>query len=236
MKRQLDEIVESQKEKKIKRNEEISSFKKQIDEQFSEKKAEIQKRIQELKDQDLAIENEKKSLIDEFEKTLGEKVEYSFLSMLNKIDKNEGYFFPYDDEFIETLRVFMDDDEEAKEVLKAEGVLDSELLEMLSLLRSKIKMTTQKATFHLQGRVKGYKGDETTFKFSGFPTLEDSFIEPWKKADWAGYYDKEPHQDDIEWPDHKSTMAFAKTYQDVVVVELNLDENVEGANLEDEIK
>jgi len=194
------------------------------------------KKIDELELQITGLK-EKIAKLSEEAKELYNDTCYKILEVLRLLEEERYKVYPDNNETIkvfEKLKTIEFFDAEKHSTLEnwVEKVVDikdlkdlspTSILKLLELIQKYVFIETKKAAFHLNGRVKGYKGDETTFKPSATPIeLVDNpkGLEIEYDSDWEYYYDKEIDPKNIDWPDHKSTMAYATIYADVKVVYL----------------
>lgn len=233
MKRSLSDIINSQKEKKAKRQSEIEATKKRIDQDFIEKEQEIEQKEEEIQAQLRKLNKEKEDILYQKSFRLQDEIDKmppvprcSFLKKLNYVSTHYSVFFPIDHVFPVELTELLNGNSanpghvQVRETLLCEGVSEEEITEMIKSLKEKITITQKSAVFRLYGTVKGYKGEDTKFKPDEYdPEIPDLVSKPYEHADWSNFFNKRPLYNDIDWPDHKSTRAHAKLYHPVWLIE-----------------
>ncbi len=233
MKKSFYKIVESQRQKKSKYDEEVKKIFYTVDEEFGEKLSSIEnvignlsKELEMKKNDKNSIETEKMNTKAKLTSVLGPIPEFQLFETLCVLAECGPVFYPKEHDFIielEQLKKYTEGNESVKG-------LDEEQTKVLSeFVKNHVVLENKKAVSRVRGRVKGYKGDETAFKPDVDYSIElvDGRAEPAEDVEWDDYFDTYPELEDIEWPDHKSTMAYAKIYDFVIVVKVDQIEETE---------
>jgi hypothetical protein len=229
-------ILAKQVEKKSKYDEEKSKLELKVTDKFQEREYEIgQKKLKVFREEN-ALLHEKVAFVGALYGELGNAPDLEPFLELENIAMNGPRFYPCEDNsFVEVLKELMKEDYNPDESDIIAGLTSSDMKAFSEFLRQHIKIYTDKATFRYQGRVKGYKGDETHMKPNGEPP-ECEGTKPGTNTDWSSYDDEEIKREEIDWPDYKSTMAYAKIKRDVIIVEFKDDEEEKDIKSEANVK
>lgn len=202
-----------------KQNEQIKSIEDSIRDEYKDNmtKCELEFEVSNKKLQDLKYLIEK-TITGEVDDYLSKTVPMNdkFIIVLGDIMSGGSIFFPEEHPIPEIFLI------ESLDQFKSEtGLPDDVSTATFTWIKENVTVVGDRAKWRLYGRVKGYKGDETNFKVNNDyqPEIKDYvYTNPYDDVDWDEYVNTEPDRSDIDWPDHKSTMASAYTYLDVTLV------------------
>jgi hypothetical protein len=228
-------IIEKEKNFKIKCDnvlEECDNEMKEVDLKYASRSKELNLKLsqiqKEIEDLNKKIDEEKQYVCEEIRSKRGidtnQDFDTSYYDQILLLLSGKKIYFDKESEYLDFYRRCenLDDREDLLDTLKSYCIEKSLGNEIIDLVHNSLIISEEELKIYLKGRIKGYKGDETTFKYNEhYPPEIEKYVDaiPSEDKDWEEYFREldyyNVNKKDIQWPESDSTMAYATFFVDV---------------------